>query len=220
LNSGQVGAARAALRIVEYGEEDRLDIASCMKTLGGQILPLVTEMEQWISRGKDGRVNVARAKTEALEMRTQIQKRMSAFAGPIRSRNLAAKALAEASNQMRTAFEGFATVRELLPQLLKTRHMLFAQYCYLGAIDGYLRAGGGSRGSYLVVDPEGGLLHPLLEEYRVKEEALRFRSCIQTLRLNDEGKIEESFIPCRMLPKPDFWFERVWADFRTGKIFD
>jgi hypothetical protein len=38
--------------------------------------------------------------------------------------------------------------------------------------------------------------------------------------IDKEGEIHSEFVPVRPLPKPDGWFEAVWARFVKGEVFE
>ena len=100
----------------------------------------------------------------------------------------------------------------------RLRHMLIAQKWYLFAIREYLKMNGGSRGSYLVVDPDGTSPHPGLEDYKIKVENKTLQKSVQVVSLID-GKLFVDCEACRNIPTQSFWFERVWADFKKQSFF-
>lgn len=217
LNAGQVGAMRAAQRILGYGSEDQLDFGLCTNSVREQVEPLVHNILTWLDRAGTQVDPSILARQQAVALRENLQKRMTRFAGPIRDAGQIELAVAEAEKLLEQGFDQLCCTRAVLPQVLKTRHMLIGQYCYLKAIAGYLAAHGGSRGSYLVVDKTGTAVHPLLPQYRYAQENLQLRQVVQTLAFQRDKPVFEAFIPCRPIPTEEFWFERVWADFRDNK---
>jgi len=217
LNAGQVGAMRAALRIIGYGPEDQLETEPCIHSILAQVEPLLCDIQTWLDRSEAQADPMVEARRQAVALRGNIQKRMTRHAGPIRDAAQIGAAVAQAKELLEHGFDHLCCTRELLPQVLKTRHMLIGQFCYLKAIAGYLAAHGGSRGSYLVVDGEGTAVHPLLPQYRYAQENLQLRQVVQTLSYRRDHAVHEAFIPCRPIPMEESWFERVWADFRDNK---
>ncbi len=217
LNAGQVGAMRAAQRIIGYGSIDQLDINQCISSVLTQVEPLLSDIRIWLDRAGTQGDPMAKARQQAMALRENMQKRMTRHAGPIRDATQIETAVAEAEELLEHGFDQLGCTREILPHILKTRHMLIGQLCYLKAIAGYLAAQGGSRGSYLVVDREGTVVHPLLPQYRYAQENLQLRQVVQTLSYRQDHTVQEAFIPCRPIPMEEFWFERVWADFRNNK---
>ena len=217
LNAGQVGAIRAAQRIIGYGFKDQLDIEAIAGSLLPQVEPLLLDIHTWLERAHTQADPMIHSRQQAVALRENLQQRMTRFAGPIRDASEIELAAEEARELLEKGFDQLCCTREILPQILKTRHMLIGQYCYLKAIAGYLAAQGGSRGSYLVVDGKGADVHPLLPQYRFAKENLQLRQMVQTLSFRKDCSVQETFIPCRPIPTEEYWFERVWADFRDKK---
>ena len=229
LNSGQVGALRAAWKISQaYRDRDLdfRDFAGPAERVAGRILALVGRL---LEEGEGAPQD---------RYRREFQSRMTRTGAHIRSREKVQAALEEARRQAsdfpRTRVKG----RDELPAALRNRHLVLAHAAYLSAIQAYLEAGGGSRGSCLVMDPAGTEVHPKLEkEWRFKPEAEEFRDRLLVTRLvggaggrGEGGRGEgggasgpddtpgggpvfsHSFIPRRPIPDEDFWFENVWRD--------
>jgi hypothetical protein len=107
-----------------------------------------------------------------------------------------------------------------LEEALRNRALCLAHRVYLAAIAHAIRSGVGSRGSALVLSPSGQALHPKLgEDWRMVPEQPAFRKRVQTA-IFDGKSVRCGWRPCRPLPRPDDWFETVWADFRDGKIYE
>jgi succinate dehydrogenase/fumarate reductase flavoprotein subunit len=214
LNAGQVGALRAAQRIIGYGPHDTLDIVGCRASIRAQVEPLLHNIWKWLGRGMTLMDPMEEARRQAVGLRRNLQMRMTRFAGPVRDAHQVGLAVADAKELLEHGLEKMICTREILPHVLRTRHMLIGQYCYLRAIEGYLAAHGGSRGSFVVVDALGTMVHPLLSQYRIIVENPMLREVIQTISYKQEGRVDEVFTPCRPIPTEEFWFERVWAEFR------
>jgi succinate dehydrogenase/fumarate reductase flavoprotein subunit len=216
LNAGQVGAKRAATRIVGYGKENPLDIAKAMEGTSSQVENVVGLARSWVWHAKEESISIQVAKESLDAIRNEMQLRMSQSAGPVRKALDIEKACEAAELQRTHSLINLAISPVLLPRALQLRHMLISQLWYLVAIRDYLKHGGGSRGSYLVFDEKGSLAHPFLPDYRIKQELLDMRSEIQVSSLNEKGEIVQHFIPTRPIPETEFWFEKVWAEFRSG----
>ncbi|MCL1817505.1 MAG: FAD-binding protein, partial [Spirochaetaceae bacterium] len=159
LNSGQVGALRAAQKIAESCGNDSVSqnvFEAAAQRETRKILGLIAGILD-TGAGSD---------TAAGDYRRSFQRRMTAAGSHIRSEEEAANALREALEQ--TA--GFSTAKikspRQLPFALKNRHLALTHAAYLSAITAALAAGGGSRGSYLVMDAKGKTVHPALEDAR------------------------------------------------------
>ena len=235
LNSGQVGAIRAARKISEaYPERElsRAGFAAAAERESGRIIDLAMQILDSRS-GSD---------TAVVEYRREFQRRMTGAGAHIRGRGAAEAALAEARRQAAAFPEARIKSLKQLPYALRNRHLVTAHAAYLSAVLAYLEAGGGSRGSYLVMDPQGTEVHPKLEaEWRYRPEAEEFRDRILVTRLagregsggegvsGDAGAagparaapadFTHSFIPRRPIPEDEFWFENVWRDHLEKKYF-
>ncbi|AEV30940.1 succinate dehydrogenase/fumarate reductase flavoprotein subunit [Sphaerochaeta pleomorpha str. Grapes] len=216
LNAGQVGAKRAATRIVGYGENDSLDIDSAIVATSSQVKNVVVLAHRWVRQNALDHFSVPAAKEVLSGIRSEMQLRMSECAGPVRRAKAVELACLKARQQRMHALENLSVPPVLLTVALQLRHMLISQDWYLSAIKGYLANGGGSRGSYLVFDEAGDSAHPLLPAYRIKQELLAMRSKIQVLSLDAKGQIVQRYASARPIPKTEFWFEQVWAEFRNG----
>jgi hypothetical protein len=219
LNAGQVGAIRAATRIMGYGPVDRLDAERASQAAERQCAALVGTALDWVKRAEAADLKPAQARPFLDAALADLRERMSRSAGPIRQAAVLA-AGSGATGPERPAWLSEAAIpRELLPMALRLRHMLIAQHWYLQAVMDYVRQGGGSRGSYLVADKAGEQAHPLLPEYQIRPEKPEFRATVQLVGIEPDGRLRISYVPCRPMPQDDFWFERVWAEYRSGSFF-
>ena len=120
-------------------------------------------------------------------------------------------AVKEAVNEAKalfTAIEAGGYPAKYAPQALMNRQLAFAHWGYLSAIAFQIASGTGSRGSAAVLDDEGNII----------PENDTFRKQILETRFSD-GDFSHHWIPCRPLPVTDGWFENVWADYRSGKVY-
>ena len=219
LNAGQVGALRCAQRIVGYGSENPLPVRQAENEAQAQIAPILELALQWTRKAKEEQVSIQKAKESLDSIKGSLQQRMSHSGGPVRSMQDTQDSLTEALFQKEHALQELALPRELLAHALRLRHMLIAQIWYLFAIQEYLAKDGGSRGSFVVFDTSGQEAHPLLPEYRIKAENMEMRQVLQVLSISKEGALQQRLDPCRALPDMDFWFEKVWAEFRSKTYF-
>ena len=152
-----------------------------------------------------------------VEYQKAYRSRMSRVGAMIRSRVQLEGELEDAKRQI----DAFASVRVdsrySLPRLFAARHLVLSHYVYLSAILEYMSRGGGSRGSALVVHPEGQPIHRQLEpswKYLIEHE--EDRKYIISTRFDGERCFFET-ISCRPIPDEDFWFETVWRAFLKGE---
>jgi succinate dehydrogenase/fumarate reductase flavoprotein subunit len=225
LNSGQVGALRAARKIAESCAEETVPqeiFEAAAKRETEKILGIIAAVFDPEKAGPG----------EAADYRRSFQRRMSEYGAHIRDRLCAAKALEEGLHQA-AAFTRtkIKSLREL-PFVLKNRHLVLAHTAYLSAIKAALEAGSGSRGSCLVMAEEAGQeegrgIHPELEAFwRYKPEEEGFREKLLVTRLakpgfpsGGEDPYLHSFVPRRPIPEEDFWFEEVWRENREKTYF-
>jgi succinate dehydrogenase/fumarate reductase flavoprotein subunit len=215
LNSGQVGGQRAAQYIArKYNQpppEDKDFLAATVAQLERQL-----EYGENLIRG--------RPEDDALweKARGELQERMSACGAHIRDPQKIRSACSEAWQlYARMTTEMRISSAQRLSYAYKNLDLALTHAFYLEAIAAYLDKGGGSRGSYLVVDPEGeSPCEGLGKEWRFKlagDEDFVSRHILE-LSLDDKGKVEKRWEDIRPLPKPESWFENVWKEFRNDNI--
>jgi len=213
LNSGQVGSLRAAMRIAKGGAghhvpEER--VYSAVKKRGTEILGLVERL-----------LANSRAKMTVAQYRQEFQQRMTNFGSHIREKEKVEKALKEAYEQIERFEEQSVSHRDEVPTVLQNRHLVLAQAAYLEAIRAYLEKGGGSRGSYLVMDENGmTVLESLGDAWRYKPENPELRNHVLETVLGKDGRFYSQWKPRRPIPQEESWFETVWGRYLNGEIFD
>lgn len=217
LNAGQVGAIRAARKIVaglsEPPQASKKGLALA-KAEAERILAIIESALTPESPPKAGQ-ETAHAYLDRL------QSRMDAAAGILRENGVARKAAKEG---LRQYFEfGNLKVRDRgdLPSLLRVRHLALAHATYLEAVASYLEKGGGSRGSYIVPKSraEGSHIGDFERILDQKREDFTFREFIQRCRYKN-GSFEVEWLQRRPIPENlGSWFESVWKEWREGKAF-
>jgi len=193
LNAGQVGAFRCAEYIAHCCKETTFDVERAAEQGERQ----KANLEKFLSGSRD-----------FLADRKDFQKRMTLFAGHLRRPAELKKAVADA----KALFE--AMIAEGYPasageQALLNRQLAFAHWGYLSAILFQAESGTGSRGSAAILD----------ENEKIVPENSEFRKKVLETRFVD-GDFKHQWVPCRPLPETDGWFETVWADYRTGKVYE
>mgnify|MGYP000935334169 CR=1 FL=1 len=135
------------------------------------------------------------------KFRDRLQSRMSLNGAFIRDGEKIKKALSECRDDM-NAFEAESAVSSprRLPDAMRNRDLITAEFVYLSAMLDYIENGGGSRGSFLVED--GGVPRPVsdAESGVVQQTALRGTRCV----------FER--VPVRPLPQTDETFENLLRD--------
>ncbi len=212
LNAGQVGAFRAADYIAHAYATPSLDQAAAQQQADKAIA-------RWRERAMSGRTTGRRAWREE---RHELQERMTKAAAQVRDPGVVAEALAEAEAQFRRIdAEGchWETPRGLV-ESCRNRHLALASCAYLSAIAMALRSGVGSRGSSIVIDPQGVVIDKALgDAWKMVPEEVTFRGRVLTTTPSGDGKFEHAWIACRPIPASDLWFETAWRKYREGEIY-
>jgi len=211
LNAGQVGSLRAA----EYIANSYAEWQVAGEQVNSAAAAAAAKLLAWID-------NCSSAEFSWRAERREFQRRMSKAAAHIRKADLLEQAVAEAWRQYaRIEASGCRySGPDELPEALRNRHLCFAHAVYLEAVLFALRSGVGSRGSAMVVDPDGALVHPKLDEsWRIAPEDPDFRDkVLETLFRH--GRVSNRWVARRPIPQGDLWFETAWARFRNGEIYE
>jgi hypothetical protein len=107
-----------------------------------------------------------------------------------------------------------------LRMILQVRQLCFSHAVYLSAIQHAVRSGVGSRGSSIVLDPDGKRIHSALaQKWRLAAEDPKFRAVLLETEVKSNGSVVNEWVACKPIPETDAWFETAWADFRAGNIY-
>jgi succinate dehydrogenase/fumarate reductase flavoprotein subunit len=208
LNSGQVGAARVARKIV--GAYSRSDLAEAdWRDAACERAVLILGQ---LGRGSEGESLDAYAE--------EFRSRMDSGGGIIR-RSLEARGAAEAAlAQVRRFGEVALPSRSRVPDYFRIRQLVLAHAAYLEAIASYAEAGGGSRGSALVAGAGGAVLHPGLgSDWNSLAGKPELLEALQELRYAG-GAFSAAWTARRPIPEGEDWFEDAWRAFREGRIYE
>ncbi|PLR76762.1 oxidoreductase [Bacillus sp. V3-13] len=213
LNSGQVGGYRAAQFIAANYNSSPQQIDQFVEEAGEQINELFTSYQN-ISK----RVNPN--STYGEEIRAEIQTNMTLSGSHIRELNTVSQALEKAEALYQQYDENLEIrSREEVLGSIQNKMLLVTQIAYLSSIKKYLEEGGGSRGSYIVLDPEGEQIHPKLDEnWKIKNENSFLRDKIIETSFTSSEHFESRLVHVRPIPEDDEWFENVWNQYLQGEI--
>ncbi len=196
LNSGQVGAFRAAEFIRNRYSDWTLDIAAATESAQRTLAVLASQRNRsWDDVGYP-----------------RLRQRMSQHGAAIRNpQNL--------PNVVREAWEQYKKTSKTnrVPLLGLTSAV------YLDAIHFAVQSGMGSRGSGMVLQSESTPIHPKLDPtvWSMQPEDVSFREKVLVSRFDPEtGKVEHRWEPRRPIPESDTWFETAWKAYRNGDIYD
>jgi len=212
LNSGQCGAIRAAQRIAFVYNHSEISVENFLavaQTPTEQYLKLI---QKWL--------NQSAPPTDLNQFRLEFQTRMTKSGAHIRRPEAVETELSAAYAQLQRRDSIHLKQHQQLPVAFQNRHLVLAQVAYLEAIRAYLEKGGGSRGSYLVMDKTGTpVLAKLGPEWCYRPENPDLREWLLETRFNQNQIFESEWVPRRPIPEEEFWFENVWADYRQKLVF-
>lgn len=217
LNSGQVGGMRASLFIARRYPQPPLDIPDFLEAARVQIQEKLDWAGETLdpSRSGDGWLK---------ETRRELQERMSEHGAHIRNPESISRARSQAwALYDRLRSETRVGSPHEWAEAFKNLDLGLTHALYLEAVGEYLKRGGKSRGSYLVLDPEGEKPCPALgDEWRfsLALEGDFVSRNICRVALDESGKPHIEWAPVRPLPEEDTWFENVWNAFMQDQIID
>jgi succinate dehydrogenase/fumarate reductase flavoprotein subunit len=221
LNSGQVGALRSAEFIANV----------CGSGTPAAELPVDTaaqaaEAAQGLKRMLSGAGPDAQTPKQVL---ADIARRMTARAAHLRDARALPSARAEAVALYRKILQsGFRLAGPAdLPRAIEARSACLTHVAFLRALEDYVARGGGSRGSYVVLDSQGAPMPQNLvdasagEAPHMRHENQELRKTVQELRFapEAEGMFDIRIVPVRPIPERDLAFEPAWSAFREKRIF-
>lgn len=209
LNAGQVGGIRAAMLISSTVSKYRLKLDHFRDMIEFQIQETIKMMDGWRREGE--------ASELALEL-DQMRSRMSKNAGVCRNLEKCRQALDEAKEQYVRLSSIKNAEAELIPDLFYLKDHLISQLAIFESIVEYLENGGGSRGSFLVLDPKGNQALPWNKSVRYKtdsEEGFTRRN--QLLVEWNGNSFIKSWQITRDIPGETEWFETAWKKYRERK---
>ena len=212
LNSGQVSAFRAAEFIANRYSSWTVSYEEALAAIHGQ----VTKVVDWLDQA-------AVAEKSWQEERDELQMRMSRVGAHIRRQEDLERAVGEAWQQVSRLEQSGCAYTDAVDSVeaMRTHQLCFAHAVYLEAVQFAVVSGTGSRGSAMVVDPSGELVHPGLDEaWRIMAESVEFRPKVQETLIHGIGNVENRWVDRRPLPDSDTWFETAWARFRAGEIYE
>lgn len=214
LNSGQVGGYRAAEFIFQRYNNFSLNKEAFLSMTKLQLLEKLNLVSQTLKLVNKSGQNMS-------SFRREFQKRMTKVAAYIRHPSTIKKAIQEAESQYKRINSGEVSLknREEIVEYFQNRQLCLTQLAVLKSIDAYLSRGGGSRGSYLVLDEEGEKLsNELGDKWKFRPELKELRKFILEYQRID-GLHRTNWVPVREIPEDNFWFENVWKSFLNKNIY-
>jgi succinate dehydrogenase/fumarate reductase flavoprotein subunit len=215
LNAGQVGGLRAALFIAHRYAGPPPLTGTFLKQAGARIEEKISLAHKMVDPKSGDRNRVSR-------LRREIQERMSAVGAAVRSPEAVGRAVDEAwALCRRLESEMKVPSAALLPEAFRNWDLCLTHALYLEAIHEYLRKGGRSRGSYIVLDPAGESPCPGLGEawrFSLNAPGSFVDRKILEISLDENSEVVRNWAEVRPIPDVDAWFENVWRDFREDRV--
>ncbi|MCL2373841.1 MAG: FAD-binding protein [Treponema sp.] len=209
LNSGQVGGLRAASFIAGHYLKGGADAAFYGKdALENMAADAIRDFENSIS----GASIAAKTPEPAAQLLRQLQTMNTRAAMFIRCRAELEKGCAD----LEILAEKAINPAEDLPAFFRFKEMLLFSRLLHDGILSYIRGGGKSRGSYLIVDSLKDIESCLAG---VEIDALHRDKIINTAYIPAEDRTSSSLRSVRPIPDSGTWFEKVWREYREGAIF-
>ena len=217
LNAGQVGSYRAALRISRTYAGKPPGVEAFLETARPQVRAKRQMAERWLGL-RGGRAGLSPDKVVA-----QVQGRMSAHAALLRVPPTVEDEARKACRLAGRLGREMSILKAAdLPDAFKAFDLALTHALCLKAAAEYLSRGGKSRGSALVLDPEGDSICPELgPEWKAafaQPDDFVSRNILEVW-LDDQGRSKTAWVPTRPVPEAGGWFETVWKDFRESRIF-
>jgi len=218
LNAGQVGAIRAAQYITHNYADDPLTLDE----FGTAVAERVCSCVDFCKRVTETRGDIEEC-VYPNELLAELQDRMTAQAAQIRNPATIAEATEAAWNTVRHLDVKLrVTGCQSLPMAFRVADLSLTHAVYLEAIGAYLGAGGGSRGGVMVLDRDGERCGAGLDSswsFRVEDANNVAARKILEVQFEQVGSLQLQWVDVRPIPQCDGWFEQVWQEFRSGKVF-
>jgi succinate dehydrogenase/fumarate reductase flavoprotein subunit len=215
LNSGQVGSMRAAMFISRRYSSEPTSLNRFLSSARAQIREKFIFARTLIdAKVADG--------SDIPTQREKIQSRMSVCGAHVRDLSKVKEAIVEGWQLYRKLQYAvkIATPQEL-PEAFKNLDLCLTHVLYLEAIGEYLEKGGRSRGSFLVLDPEGEKSCDQLGEnwrFGLNRVDSFVNTKILEISLDANMTVRKHWVNIRLIPQAEVWFETVWNDYMNDKI--
>lgn len=215
LNSSQVGSYRAAQFVAVRYREEPLRLEEFLRIMSPRLEEKI-ELMTGLVAGMEPR------STSINKIRQEIQDRMTTYAAHVRSLEGTRRALRGAYT-LRDQLKDRLVIssRQELLGAVRLIELVTTHLVYLEAIRAYLEKGGGSRGSYIVLDPNGKSPSEQLGpkwRYKPFDNALMDRTC--EIWLGENMDIAVEWTDVRPIPTEESWFEKVWQKYRERRTIE
>ena len=216
LNSGQVGGLRAASYIAGHslGDDPFYEIETLKTMALDELEDFEKDCFQAPSQGTDSGTSPRPGQSEgrAEELLEDLQKINLRSAAFIRSR----RDLEESREKIKALADKNLDPREKPAAFFRFKEMLLLTRLLHDGILSYIKGGGKSRGSYLVLDAAKDIEACLRG---VEIDRLHWDKVLNSFYIQNEDRVISSLRQVRPIPDSDTWFEKVWQEYREGALF-
>jgi len=213
LSSTQVGGFRAAQFISAKYSDDPPDLEQFLTKVRPRLHEVIGQCNKLVDESEENSRSIE-------EITDEIQQRMTEYGSHVRSFDGVREAL-EGAYRLRSGLEQRLQIRDRneLSNAFKVKELVDSHIAYLEAIREYLQNGGGSRGSYMVLDRSGFIPCANLEDdWRFKPANDKLTKKICEVWYDQDMNIHTNWEDVRPIPHEKTWFENVWRDYREGGI--
>jgi len=215
LNSGQVGSLRAAKFIATKYNEPPNHVNEFILRVRGQVSALLEFAGSAVE-------DTSEKDLTPTQVNLDIQERMSAAGAHIRQPSTVSRALGEAWELYKDIMSKLRVSSiENLHRAFRAKDLALTHAIWLEALDEYIRQGGMSRGSAVILDPNGELpCEELKKEWKfsITPDDAFVNNKILEVKLDSNCGVKRRWVDIRPIPYDDSWFENIWNDFVDGKI--
>jgi succinate dehydrogenase/fumarate reductase flavoprotein subunit len=215
LNACQVGGLRAALFISKRYAHDPPGTEDFLQGLQDKISGTIAFARDILSKPGSNDFSLSKAMEE-------IKKRMSSYGGAVREKEVVLKEKQKAWKLYeRLKKEMNIKFKKELPEAFKCLDLCLTHAVYMEAVYEYLEKGGKSRGSSMVLDPQGQKPCEALGDdwrYTCEKPGSFTDSRILEVSLDKDLSVKKRWVSIRPIPSGEAWFENVWRDFRNDKL--
>jgi len=216
LNSGQVGGLRAATYIANVYKDSPMDPAQFVKLARPQVDEELRQIRRHLNPGSDA--------TPVADVRRDIQARMNEHGAFIRDAARIDDALNAAKRLDATVTRQGMRLGERadLVTAFQNDHLCLTHVAFLEATKTLIERGGGSRGSYVILDESGDRTMETKRgsELRHRSENEALRQEILEVAVDGQRGVRVYPVPVRPLPQDESWYETTWAAWMRGDIFE
>jgi len=178
--------------------------------------PFVKEKLAYINSLHD-----AAEQIDPVQERNEIQQRMSSVLGIIRSPDAVEQALKQNGRMLKEHREKGVDKKFRVSFFLKNEDFLITEQAFLESASCLLKRIKGGRGSFLIGAIADFLPAPgriTFEGKEIPDESLNHM--LLEFHHDRAGRSHTRFREVRALPEEEYWFEKVWSDYREGKQYE